>query len=79
MLEGFFAESELAGVRAARLATVVHDMEQVRMLEKHVLSRPLEVFIKVNAGMNRLGFAPRRRRRRVPRLDALRRRWRRSG
>jgi alanine racemase len=58
MLEGFFAESELPEFAQRRLATVVHDMEQVKMLEKAVLSRPLEVFIKVNVGMNRLGFRP---------------------
>jgi alanine racemase len=56
MLEGFFAESELPEFAQRRLATVVHDMEQVKMLEKAVLSRPLEVFVKVNVGMNRLGF-----------------------
>lgn len=58
MLEGFFAESELPEFAQRRLATVVHDMEQVRMLEEAVLSRPLEVFVKVNVGMNRLGFRP---------------------
>ena len=58
MLEGFFSEDELPEFAQRRFATVVHDMEQVRMLEKNVLSRPLEVFIKVNVGMNRLGFRP---------------------
>jgi alanine racemase len=58
MLEGFFAASELPEFAQRRLATVVHDMEQVEMLEKAVLSRPLEVFVKVNVGMNRLGFRP---------------------
>jgi len=58
MLEGFFEESELPEFAQRRLATVVHDMEQVKMLENAVLSRPLEVFIKVNVGMNRLGFRP---------------------
>jgi len=58
MLEGFFAESELPEFAHRRLATVVHDREQVRMLETAVLSRPLEVFVKVNTGMNRLGFRP---------------------
>ncbi len=58
MLEGFFAESELPEFAHRRLATVVHDEEQVRMLETAVLSRPLEVFVKVNTGMNRLGFRP---------------------
>lgn len=58
LLEGFFQESELAEITNRRLATVVHDMEQVRMLEKAILARPLEVFVKVNTGMNRLGFRP---------------------
>src|SRR4029079_12469965 len=58
LLEGFFHESELPELANRRLATVVHDMEQVRMLEKAVLARPLEVFVKVNVGMNRLGFRP---------------------
>jgi alanine racemase len=58
MLEGFFAESELPEYAQRRLATVVHDPEQVRMLETAVLARPLEVFVKVNTGMNRLGFRP---------------------
>ncbi len=58
MLEGFFAQSELPEFAQRRLATVVHDMEQVRMLETAVLARPLEVFVKVNTGMNRLGFRP---------------------
>ena len=58
LLEGFFEERELADIAAHRLAIVVHDAEQLNMLEKAVLSRPLEVFVKVNSGMNRLGFAP---------------------
>ncbi len=60
LLEGFFDDRELPEFAQRRLATVVHDTEQVRMLEKAVMSRPLEVFIKVNAGMNRLGFRARR-------------------
>jgi len=58
LLEGFFTEGELAEFGGHRLATVVHDAEQVRMLEHALLERPLEVFVKVNTGMNRLGFAP---------------------
>ena len=56
LLEGFFEASELAEISARRLAVVVHHMEQVKMLEAATLSRPIEVFIKVNTGMNRLGF-----------------------
>ncbi|MEO8975107.1 MAG: alanine racemase [Casimicrobiaceae bacterium] len=59
LLEGFFEERELVEIADHRLAIVVHEVEQLAMLEKAVLSRPLEVFVKVNSGMNRLGFAPR--------------------
>jgi len=56
LVEGFCEASELAEISARRLAVVVHHMEQVKMLEAATLSRPIEVFIKVNTGMNRLGF-----------------------
>src|SRR6185312_6828860 len=59
LIEGFFDERELAELAGHRLATVVHNAEQLNMLEKSVLTRPLEVFVKVNTGMNRLGFTPR--------------------
>jgi alanine racemase len=59
LMEGFFEERELAEISQRRLAVVVHNAEQVRMLDAGALARPLEVFVKVNTGMNRLGFAPR--------------------
>ncbi len=58
LLEGFFRGDELPEIAARRLAVVVHHIDQVRMLETATLSKPLEVFIKVNSGMNRLGFKP---------------------
>jgi alanine racemase len=58
LIEGFFEQAELAEIAQRRLAVVVHDAEQVRMLEDAALPRPLEVFVKMNSGMNRLGFAP---------------------
>jgi alanine racemase len=57
LLEGFFEERELAEIAARRLAVVVHDREQVEMLERASLTRPIEVFVKINTGMNRLGIA----------------------
>lgn len=56
LLEGFFDAAELPEIAAKRLAVVVHHADQVRMLEIAQLSRPLEVFVKVNTGMNRLGL-----------------------
>ncbi len=58
LMEGFFEARDLDDIAQRRLAVVVHDEEQVRMLESASLSRPLEVFVKANTGMNRLGFPP---------------------
>ncbi|MGE5731438.1 MAG: alanine racemase [Gemmatimonas sp.] len=58
LLEGFFSVDELPEISAKRLGVVVHHAEQVRMLEATHLARPLEVFVKVNTGMNRLGIRP---------------------
>jgi alanine racemase len=58
LLEGFFEERELAEIAKLRLAVVVHCEDQVAILERAALSRPLEVFVKVNTGMNRLGLRP---------------------
>jgi alanine racemase len=57
-MEGFFEPRDVIEIAQRRLAVVVHDEEQVRILEAATLPRPLEVFVKVNSGMNRLGFAP---------------------
>jgi alanine racemase len=57
LLEGFFAPDELPEIAARRIAVVVHSEEQVRMLEHANLPRPLEVYVKINTGMNRLGIA----------------------
>lgn len=57
LLEGFFAASELAEIASSGLAVAVHNDEQLRMLESVRPSTPLDVFFKINTGMNRLGFA----------------------
>ncbi|HVN36329.1 MAG TPA: alanine racemase [Casimicrobiaceae bacterium] len=69
LLEGFFAPDELTEISARRLAVVVHNDEQLRMLELARLERPLEVFVKINSGMNRLGIAPSEVARVVERLN----------
>jgi len=58
LLEGFFDMKELPEIAARRVAVVVHHVEQVKMLEAASLPRPIEVFVKINTGMNRLGFRP---------------------
>jgi alanine racemase len=58
LLEGFFEPRELPEIAAARIAVVVHHLDQVAILVRAALARPLEVFVKVNSGMNRLGLVP---------------------
>src|SRR6266853_501631 len=57
LLQGFFSPAELEPIAAQGLATVVHDAEQLAMLEKARLPKKIAVVAKVNTGMNRLGFA----------------------
>ena len=56
LLEGFFEPSDLRAISSAGLATVVHHEEQLRILEAEKPDRLLDVWLKVNTGMNRLGF-----------------------
>ncbi|MBK6981005.1 MAG: alanine racemase [Betaproteobacteria bacterium] len=70
LLEGFFSPAELATVSGSRLATVVHGEEQLRMLETVRVPAPVDAYLKINTGMNRLGFAPREARRALARLQA---------
>lgn len=58
LLEGFFEARDLADVRAARVIPVIHHAEQLRMLEAGGVAPPSQVFLKVDTGMHRLGFAP---------------------
>jgi alanine racemase len=58
LLEGIFSSDDLAVVGANDLTVVVHSPEQLRMLELTRTSRPIATFLKMNSGMNRLGFRP---------------------
>lgn len=56
LLEGFFAMEELAWIEQHHLSTVIHHREQLAMLSACRLHGRLNVFLKLNTGMNRLGF-----------------------
>jgi alanine racemase len=58
LLEGFFDAEELALVAEFDLTCVIHNAWQVALLDAYPGSRKLDVWLKVNSGMNRLGFAP---------------------
>jgi len=56
LLEGFFDMEELAWIEQYHLSTVIHNPEQIAMLSACRLRGRLDVFLKLNTGMNRLGF-----------------------
>jgi alanine racemase len=58
LLEGFFGAEDLEPVAEFDLTCVIHSAWQVAMLDAWPGSRKLDVWLKVNTGMNRLGFAP---------------------
>lgn len=58
MMEGFFHADELAIFDQYRLTTALHSNWQLKVLEAAKLSAPIDVYLKINSGMNRLGFAP---------------------
>jgi alanine racemase len=56
MLEGFFKRTDLPLLVKYGLTPVLHNPEQVEMLRLADLGGEIAVYLKVNSGMNRLGF-----------------------
>ncbi|MEI7785192.1 MAG: alanine racemase [Betaproteobacteria bacterium] len=71
LLEGCFEARDLELCSRLDLWHVVHCSEQIDMLAGHKSPRQQRVFLKLNSGMNRLGFAPERYRAAWARLQAL--------
>ena len=72
LLEGFFETSEVSVLAEYRLSTAVHTFEQLDMLEALPEGSAIDVMLKVNTGMNRLGFQPADFARALERLRRLR-------
>ena len=58
LLEGPFSPAELGQVQSLGLDVVVHHEYQLQMLEQSRLSTPVNVWLKIDTGMHRLGFKP---------------------
>ncbi|MGV8931923.1 MAG: alanine racemase [Luteimonas sp.] len=58
LLEGFFDAGELALIQDHDLWCVIHANWQLDALEATPLSRPLNVWLKVDTGMHRVGLSP---------------------
>jgi alanine racemase len=57
LMQGFYSPQELAPIAENGISVVVHEAEQLAMLEKVRLPAKIPVYLKLNTGMNRLGFA----------------------
>jgi alanine racemase len=71
LLEGVFEPRDLELCSRLHLWHVVHCDEQIDMLALHKTHEPHRVFLKMNSGMNRLGYTPQRFRSAWTRLNAL--------
>ncbi|MBS3952358.1 MAG: alanine racemase [Methylomicrobium sp.] len=58
VLEGFTCEEELDSLIRFNLDAVVHSLGQVAIFEKNQAHEKIAIWIKVDSGMNRLGFKP---------------------
>jgi alanine racemase len=58
LLEGCFEARDLELCSRLNLWHVVHRKEQIDWLASHKTTWPHHVFLKMNSGMNRLGFSP---------------------
>jgi alanine racemase len=58
LLEGIFDVEDIALLTEYGFNSTVHCIEQIKMLEYTRLASPIDVHLKMNSGMNRLGFLP---------------------
>jgi alanine racemase len=71
LLEGCFEQRDLELCSRLDLCHAVHCTEQIDWLAAHKTHQPHRVFLKMNSGMNRLGFRPDAFRGAWTRLNAL--------
>ncbi|MHB1115524.1 alanine racemase [Sideroxydans sp.] len=57
LLEGYFSRDELPLLAEYELTTVIHSHQQLEWLDAYPRKNGLSVWLKLNSGMNRLGFS----------------------
>jgi len=58
LLEGFFEADELALIAEHDLWCVVHSLWQLEAIEKTSVGKPLNIWLKMDSGMHRVGIHP---------------------
>lgn len=57
-LQGFFSVDELRLAVTHKIQVVIHQSEQLNILERLAPTQAMDVYIKIDTGMHRLGFEP---------------------
>ncbi len=55
-LQGFTNETELQMIADANVQAVIHNEQQIKILQQHKLNQSIQVWLKIDTGMGRLGF-----------------------
>lgn len=71
LLEGVFSPQDLYDCTQDQLSFTVHHLSQIEWIERHPAPAQFHVYLKMNSGMNRLGFQPAAYREAWQRLHAL--------
>ncbi len=71
LLEGFFEADEIPLIASYQLEPVIHSNWQLDMLESYQDELELSVWLKVDTGMNRLGFSPSEFKQGIARLSSM--------
>ena len=58
LMLGFFDQEDLQRIYHHRVHVFVHQRHQIESLRQYPPKQPLQVWLKVNTGMNRFGFEP---------------------
>lgn len=58
LIQGVFSPEELVTASSLHMMCVVHNSQQVQWIVNHPLPHAMTLWVKVNTGMNRLGFKP---------------------
>tara|TARA_B110000003_G_scaffold105_1_gene138 strand:+ start:328 stop:1401 length:1074 start_codon:yes stop_codon:yes gene_type:complete len=58
MLEGFFDKYEVSIAAKLDIGVTLHNQDQLNLILEGKPKKPIDIHLKVNTGMNRLGFLP---------------------
>lgn len=57
LLHGHYSVAELTEISTMGMDIIVHNIDQIKMLEQTPLNQPVSVWLKIDTGMHRLGFS----------------------